>query len=154
MRTTTTAPFFLSLLLIALHPPSAHGQLVADTVFTWRSYARTGQCRVFVYATPHEEERTHTVVLRELADNRGPSTIDDAPYLVEEIGRHFGIDPAAAYWVFHWGAFSFAEEGASDKELFIRATLRRTKSGNLGSPYWRVVTRAEVEDYTDRQFEQ
>lgn len=152
MRTTAALSVLLTPLLLALAPLSAHGQLVTDTLFTWRSYTQTGQCRVLVYATPQDEDRSHTVVLREVAGNRGPSTIDDASYLVEEIGRHFGVDPTAAYWVFHWGAFSYSDDGGPDKELFVRATFRRTKSGNLGSPYWRVVTRAEVEDYTDRQF--
>lgn len=147
-----TVPYLFVLLLTTVaHPASA--QLLADTVFTWQGYGRTATCHLRIYPTAPSEERTHTVVIRELAENDGPSTTSEARYLVELIGRQFDVDPAQAYWVFHWGAFSY--EGARKnqrKELFLRATFRRNKNQSLGTPLWRVVTREEVEAYTDRQF--
>ncbi len=129
-------------------------QPLADTLFTWRGYARTAECQVQVYpAPPDEETRTRTIVVRELASNRGPSTVQDARHLVELIGRQLGVDPAEAYWIFHWGAFSY--EGAApdrDRELFLRATFRRTSTGRLGTPYWKVIDRNAVRELTDRRF--
>lgn len=141
------------LLLLALLPAGLRAQPLADTLLTWQGYGRTSQCRVRIYPTPPDAERTHTVVLQELAANHGASTLDEATYLAERVGRHFDLDPALVYWIFHWGAFSF--EGAAPdrrKELFLRATFRWTKRQTLGTPQWRVVTREEVEDYTDRLF--
>ena len=142
---------FMVLLATAAHPASA--QLLIDTVYTWQGYARAGTCHLRIYKTVPGEERTHAVVIREQAENDGPTTTSDARHLVELIGRQFDVDPARAYWVFHWGAFSF--EGAETnrrKELFLRATFRRNKNQSLGTPSWRVVSREEVEAYTDRQF--
>lgn len=131
----------------------AGAQLLADTVFTWRGYGRAATCQLRLYAAPPGEERTHTFVIREVAENEGPSTVSDVRHLVELIGRAFEIDPAQATWVFYWGAFSY--EGAHPdrrKELFLRATFRRNKNRSLSTPLWRIVTREEVEDYTDRHF--
>lgn len=144
---------FLLLLISLAAPSQASAQLRADTVFTWRGYGRPSTCGLRIYATPIDEDRPHTVIIREQAENGGASTIADARHLVELIGRRFEIDPAEATWVFHWGAFSY--DGAvpdKRKELFLRATFRWNKSGTLSTPSWRVVTRAQVEDYTDRQF--
>ena len=145
------ACLLIVLLTPATHPASA--QLLADTIFTWQGYARTGSCHLRIYKTAPGEERTHTVVIREQAENDGPTTTSDARHLVELIGRQFDVDPAQAYWIFHWGAFSFAGAAPDKrKELFLRATFRRNKNQSLGTPLWRVVTREEVEAYTDRQF--
>ncbi len=143
---------FVGLLSLAV-APQASAQLRADTVFTWRGYARASTCHLRIYATPSDEDRPHTVIIRELAENDGVSAVSDARHLVELVGRRFEIDPAEATWVFHWGAFSY--EGAAPnkrKELFLRATFRWNKSGTLSTPSWRVVTREQVEDYTDRLF--
>jgi len=129
-------------------------QPIADTLITWRGYARTAQTQVHLYPGPPDEEtRTRTIVVRELAANRGPSTLSDVRYLAEHIGRQFGIDPSAATWVFHWGAFSY--EGAAPdegKDLFLRATFSRTSTGRLGAPYWKVIDRDAVRELTDRRF--
>lgn len=145
---------FLSSLLVLLTASPLTAQPLADTLFTWRGYARTAECRVQAYpAPPDEETRTQTILVRELATNRGPSTLQDTRHLAELIGRQFGVDPAEAYWVFHWGAFSY-EGAASDrgKELFLRATFSRTSTGRLGTPYWKVIDRDAVRDLTDRRF--
>jgi hypothetical protein len=129
-------------------------QPLADTLITWRGYARTAETRVHLYPGPLDEEtRTRTLVVQELAANRGPSTLSDVRYLAEHIGRQFGIDPSAATWIFHWGAFSYV--GATpddDKELFLRATFRRTSTNRLGAPYWKVIDRDAVRELTDRRF--
>ncbi len=96
---------FMVLLATAAHPASA--QLLVDTVFTWRGYARTATCHFRIYKTAPGEERTHTVVIRERAENDGPSTTSDARHLVELIGRRFDVDPAQTYWVFHWGRSTY-----------------------------------------------
>ena len=136
--------------LIAL---SAHAQPRVDTTITWRSYSRTGTAHVQVYPGPPDDEETHTIVMEELAENQGPSTVDDVQYLADLIGRRLGVDPTTAYWVLHWGGFSF--EGAdpdADKALFLRATFNRTKSGNLSSPYWNVISKTDVRELTDRRW--
>jgi hypothetical protein len=144
-----------AVLALAFVAAPAAAQPMADTLFAWRGYARSGETSVRIYpAPPDEERRTRTIVVQELAENRGPSTVDDARHLAELIGRAFGIDPAEAYWVFHWGAFSYdGAEADRDKELFLRATFRRGKTGRLSTPYWRVVSRDEVRLLTDRQFQ-
>ena len=142
----------MMLLLGVLSVPQSAPAQIADTLFTWQEYGRRGTCRVRVYETPPEEDRRYTVLLQELAENEGPSIVDDARHLVELIGRQLSIEPTTAYWVFHWGAFAY--EGAQPnkrKELFIRATFRRNKQ-SLSTPHWRVINRDEVREYTDRLF--
>ncbi|MDQ7040078.1 MAG: hypothetical protein Q9M35_03970 [Rhodothermus sp.] len=127
-------------------------QPLTDTLFIWQGYGTEGRCRVQLYRTAPDVDRSYVVVLQELADNPGPSTIADARYLVEHLSRHFGLDPADTYWIFHWGAFSFRGAQPSSKELFLRATFRHTAAGRLSAPRWQVITRADVERLTDRQF--
>lgn len=129
-------------------------QPLADTLISWQGYARPATCHVQLYPAPPGDDRSHTVVIREIAENRGATTVADASHLAEVIGRSYGFDPAAAYWIFHWGAFSY-EGAARDrrKELFLRATFRRLKSQRLGTPQWRLLSREQVEDLTDRRFQ-
>ncbi len=144
---------FALAVLVLIPAAAATAQPIADTLFTWQGYGRTGRCRVSVYPAPEGEDRTRTLVVHEVAGNHGPSTLDDARYLVEQIGRTLGIEPSTATWVFHWGGFSY--EGASEgggKELFLRATFRASDSGRLSPPSWRVVSRPDVDDLTDRRY--
>lgn len=132
-------------------PVAAQPQL--DTTVTWRSYSTTGTTRVQVYPGPPDEEEEHTVVLWELAKNRGPTVVEDLSYIADLVGRRLGLDPTTAYWVLYWGGFSF--DGAdpdADKALFLRATFSRTSSGSLGSPHWTVIGEDEVRTLTDRQW--
>ncbi|MFB6098912.1 MAG: hypothetical protein ABEK84_07365 [Salinibacter sp.] len=134
-------------------PVSVTAQPLTDTTITWRSYSRTGTAQVLVYPGPPDDEETHTVVIREIAENRGPSTVADFQYLADLVGRRLGVSPTKAYWVLHWGGFSF--EGANpdaDKALFLRATFNRTESGNLSSPYWDVISKTDVRKLTDRRW--
>lgn len=143
------------LLLLAAFISAAaptHAQPMADTLFSWLDYGRTSSCRVQLFRTLEDEKRPHAIVLRELAENRGATTVADARHLVELIGRQFNVDPAAAYWIFHWGSFSFEGAEAGKKEVLLRATFSRQRGGRLAAPSWRIVTRDEVEDLTDRLF--
>jgi len=131
---------------------AAYAQPLADTIFTWRGYALEARAQVQVYpAPPDDKRRDRTVVVRELADNRGPSTLDDVRYLADRVGRTFRIDPSRVYWIIHWGAFSHPG-GRGSKELFLRVTFRRSESGRLSSPYWRAVTKTDVRKLTDRRY--
>lgn len=132
---------------------AAHAQPRTDTTVTWRSYSRSGTTQVQVYPGPPDDEETHTLVIKELAENQGPSTVEDFQYLADLVGRQLGIDPTQAYWVLHWGGFSF--EGAdtdADKAIFLRATFNRTQSGNLSSPYWDVISETDIRELTDRRW--
>jgi hypothetical protein len=132
-------------------PNPTSGQVVADSTYSWRAYATVATCSISIYDID-EDERSRLVVIRELAENNGPPATDDARYLVDHIGRDFDIDPTATLWVFHWGSFSHPQARPTGKEVFLRATFRRSKGGALGSPSWRVVTREDLEELTDRSF--
>jgi hypothetical protein len=145
---------FAFFVLLAGSHHSSRAQALVDTTMTWDGYAQTARCEVRIYPTPDDEERTRVVMLREVAQNDGPTTVADLSYLAEEVGRHFDIDPANAYWVVHWGGFSYKDvRRDEDKELFLRATFGRTDSQRLSSPRWDVASRTEVREYTDRRFD-
>lgn len=151
MITLSRVCLFLAITVCVVPPLLAQPSI--DTTVTWRSYSRTGTADVEVYPGPPGDEEVHTIVVRELAENRGPSTVDDLQYLADLVGRHLGIDPTKVYWILHWGGFSF--EGADpndDKSVFLRATFNRTKSGNLSSPYWSVISETDVRELTDRRW--
>ena len=78
--------------------------------------------------------------------------LDDVQHLVELVARSLDVDPEEAFWVFHWGGFSYAGSERSGKEFFLRATFRRSDTGSLGAPFWRLISRNTVVDYTDRAF--
>ena len=146
-----------SLVLFLLIATPTAAQPIADTLFTWRGYSRMSTTQVALYpAEPGDERRPHTVVLTELAENRGPSVVDDVRYLADLVARQFGVDPAKVTWVVRWGAYSYpsSEETGEDKELLLRVTFRHTKSGHLSSPYWRVITRNDLRELTDRRWRQ
>ena len=131
----------------------ARGQLLADTVFTWQGYAsKPGICGLKLYRNPEKSSKQYTVVLTERAENTGASTVHEIGYLSQQIGRTLDVDPAQAYWIIHWGAFSYMGAQKSRKELFIRATFSRTSTQRLGAPQWRIISKEDIEKYTDRQF--
>ncbi len=139
-------------LLLAGAPHAGAAQALVDTLFGWQGYAAPSSAHLRIYKAPRAEARTHTIVIGEAAGNAGATAASEAQHLAELVGRAYHIDPAAAYWVFHWGAFSFPGAAPSRKELFLRATFRRSESGSLSSPTWRLLSRREVEDLTDRRF--
>ena len=142
------------LLLISLFLciDTASAQLVVDTLLTWEGYGRESTCRIRIYHSAPDEKRVLTVVLGELAENGGASSLDDTQHLVEIAARRFNLDPEAVFWVFHWGGFSFPGAEKAKKEVFFRATFRRTDNGSVGPPFWRLINRQTVEKYTDRIF--
>jgi hypothetical protein len=140
------------LLLLVCSPAATEAQLRSDTLFTWQGYGRASTCRVRIYQSGADQKKALTVVIGETGENHGASTLDDVQHLVELIGRRLSVDPEEAYWVFHWGGFSHAGAEPSNKELFFRATFRRSDSGALGTPFWRLVNREAVVEYTDRAF--
>ncbi|MEM8487807.1 MAG: hypothetical protein AAF564_19805 [Bacteroidota bacterium] len=135
-----------------LFTTASAGQPIADSLLVWEGYFSQGQTQVSIYPNPADTSRPYTLVLRELATNKGPSTVDDLAYLAEEAGRSFQLDPSKVNWILHWGAFSFEGAAKTRKEIFLRATFKRTKNRHLGRPQWRLVTREEVELLTDRAF--
>lgn len=149
---------FVLAALVVLAAPAALAQAYADTLFAWQGYGRESRCRLALFPVAEEargrqDRFDRTVVLRELGENAGPSILADAPYLMEQAARTLGLDPTRIVWVFQWDGGSFgAEAGAARKELFLRATVSRSASGQIGTPAWRVVTRADVEALTDRRF--
>ncbi len=145
-------PLMILMAVMGLPLQPARGQLLVDTLFVWQGYNRQSTCGLHVYRNTAEARKAFTIVLTEIGDNRGPSTLEDASYLAELIGRSYGVDPTQAYWIFYWGAFSFTGAEDSGKEFYLRATFSRTRSGRLGSAHWRVVKKQDVELYTDRQF--
>lgn len=145
-------PFAFLLGLVLIPPPVASAQIVTDTLFSWKGYGRASVCRVRVFASGVDQKKPLTVVVGELGQNEGASTLDDVQHLVELVARSLDLDPEAAFWIFHWGGFSYAGSEGSDKEFFLRATFRRSDSGSLGTPFWRLISRETVVDYTDRAF--
>ncbi|MDZ4698594.1 MAG: hypothetical protein SH809_02705 [Rhodothermales bacterium] len=141
----------LATFVAGLHPAAA--QVRTDSLFSWQGYARAGRCHIRIFEPAPDLDRQSVIVIRELADNSGPTTVNDIAYLVEEVSRGFALAPDSALWIVHWGAFSF--EGAADasgKELFLRATFKKSEQGRLSAPQWRVISRNDVVEYTDRAF--
>lgn len=134
--------------LLCVVGPAASAQL-ADTLVTWQTYGEEGVARVRTFAA-NDEDRPLTVVVDELAENRAGAVTDDVRYFVDNFGRAFGIDPTAATFVFRFTGESFCADGDDEKLLLLRATFRHTSAGNLSSPSWRVISRDELAELTDR----
>ena len=128
---------------------SAQTRPLHDQEVTWRAYAAERAARVRVFAID-DERRPHTIVVDDRASNGGPIT-DEAQFVADLVGREVGVDPTAATFVFRFTPSAFAE-GAQErgKTLLLKATFRRTKSGGLGSPDWRVLTTDALDELTDR----
>jgi hypothetical protein len=140
---------FLPLLLVLAFPALDATAQVADTLLVWRTYAQEAHARVHLYEAPGDA-RPWTAVVDELASNRAGLATDDARFLAETIGRSFGHDPAEMTFVFRIGAASFCEGASGGRTLLLRATFSRTRAGRLGAPLWRVITRDELAELTDR----
>lgn len=127
----------------------AQGAPSLDREVTWRSYAADRHARVRVFQAD-DDRRPVTIVVDDRAENGGPVT-DDATYLADHLARELSLDPTTATFVFRFTPAAFAE-GASDrgKTLLLRATFRRTTSGALGAPSWRVIDSHALSDLTDR----
>ena len=128
--------------------PSAKVQEWQGYALVWRSYnGGTRRATATLYGNTSRfdaEARPYTVVLVQGEGNRANIT-EDAKYVAEIVGRDLGVPLTRLAFLFR-----FAVE-AADRPLTIRATFRRSSSGGLVSPSWRVLSAEEVEDYTDRQ---
>ena len=144
--------FLVPLLLTLLLRQPASGQLLTDTLFTWQGYGHASTCRIRIYESAPGEKRSRTIVVDELAENRGASSLDDVQHLAELVGRTLFQDPEDAFWIFRWGAFSYPGADKHSKEVYFRATFSRSGRGALGTPFWRLVDRETVVKYTDRAF--
>lgn len=141
--------FALTVFLLGATLADAQTQPLLDQEVSWRAYTAERSARVRVFAA-NDERRPHTIVVDDRASNSGPIT-DEAQFVADLVGREVGVDPTEATFVFRFSPSAFAE-GASDrgKTLLLRATFRRTRSGGLGSPDWRVLTRDGLDELTDR----
>ncbi|MEM0962425.1 MAG: hypothetical protein AAGK21_07835 [Bacteroidota bacterium] len=120
-----------------------------DQEITWRTYAAEQSARVRVFLSP-DDRRPRTVVVDDRAGNRDAIT-DDAQFVADHIGRELGFDPVEATFVFRYTPASFvAEAGGTGKTLLLKATFRRTSTGALAAPDWRVISSDTLEDLTDR----
>jgi hypothetical protein len=142
------ALLLLASLLFLLAPASAQlaQPTLGDAPFTWQEYGRTATCDLALHRDlADDEDRPHVAVLTERADNEGPSVVDDLRYVAEQIGRAHDLDPASVTWIVRWGAGAY--EGAEGgKEIVLQASFRRTKTGNLSTPSWRVLSREQADD--------
>ena len=145
-------------LLVAAHPVTAQdgggadgppGVALHDEVVTWRTYSSERSARVRVFASG-DERRPVTAVVDDRAANGGAVT-DEAAFVADHVGRSLGFDPVAATFVFRFTPAAFVEGAGDDgKTLLLQATFRRTASGGLGSPSWRVVSPDQLGELTDR----
>lgn len=128
--------------------PAAQAQAI-DTLFTWQTYDAESITRVRVFPSD-DEDRPITAVVDELAENEAGAVTDDVRYFVDTFGRAFGFDPTEITFVFRFSGASFSADGTDDKQILLRATFRRTSTGNLSSPLWRLISRDELAELTDR----
>ena len=87
--------------------------------------------QVAVYPGPPDEEETHTIVVKELARNRGPTVVNDFPYLADLVGRQVGLDPAKYGDQFAGGSVAIPNQwipmrkaGAAARQLLVAAAAR------------------------------
>ena len=134
--------------------PSAKVQEWQGYALVWRSYnggTRRATATLYGNASRFDaEERPYTVVLVQGEGNRAPVT-EDAKYVAEIVGRDLGVPPTRLAFLFRFAIAPTCGAEGADRPLTIRATFRRSSSGGLVSPSWRVLSAEEVEDYTDRQ---
>ncbi|WP_420454992.1 hypothetical protein [Rubrivirga sp.] len=144
--------FVLAGLLLAAGaaaPTAAQTNPTHDQTMTWRTYAATRQARVRVFLAD-DERRPRTVVVDDQASNAGAIT-DEAQFLADLVGRELGFDPAEATFVFRFTPASFvADAPERGKTLLLRALFRRSPSGALGAPTWRILSSDELAEMTDR----
>lgn len=133
---------------------SLQAQALSDTLITWQSSSfRKSICRIETYPADIRETRgkDKVVVIRELAENRGVTALEDAKALVETLEEALNIQPENTIFIHYLGGFSF--EGSNDeKALLFKSTYSRQENGRLSAPSWKPVSFSEVLEYTDRRF--
>lgn len=144
----TAVPSLRTAALLVLLPAATAAQ-PADTLVTWQTYGQEGVARVQAFES-NDDDRPWTAVVDELAENGAGLVTDDVRFFVETYGRGVGLDPAGVAFVFRFNGASFCEGGPEGKTLLLRATFTRTKTGRLSAPNWRVLSRDELAELTDR----
>ena len=137
------------LFLLLFVPSLAAAQAGTDTLLVWQTYASEQRARVSQYASD-DERRPITFVVDDLPENRTGLVANDAQFVAETVGRAFRVDPVEAAFVFRIDGASFGVDAEPGRTLLLRATFGRTKTGALASPYWRVISRDELAEMTDR----
>ena len=139
----------LLVLLVASLAPSVRAQSpVAERTIAWRSFAADRSARVRAFPAD-DDRRPTTIVVDDSAANGAPVT-DDAQFVADLVARELGVDPTAATFVFRFTPAAFGAPADGGKTLLLGATFRRTASGGLGAPAWRVLSSAALEALTDR----
>lgn len=130
--------------------PAVQGQaLIAERTVAWRSFAAERSARVRAFHAG-DSRRPTTVVVDDAAGNAAPVT-DDAPFVAELAARELGLDPVETTFVFRFTPAAFnPAAGDGGKTLLLGATFRRTASGGLGAPTWRVLSSEALQELTDR----
>ena len=143
-------PFALLLAPVASAQSGLSDGAAVDTVLQWGTYGATSRARLRVYESD-DERRPRTVVVDDVPSNAG-LVIDEVRFFAETAGRGLGFDPADATFVFRYTAAAFtAGAGDDGRRLLLRATFRRSDSGELQPPAWRVITSDALAELTSRQ---
>jgi len=133
----------------AAQNPLSAGATV-DTLLAWESYDAARRARVRVFDTD-DPRRPVTVVIDATADG-GAAVTEDARFVAETTARRLRFDPTEATFVFRFTAASFVAGARDDgRALLLRATFRRSESGGVGPPAWRVISADALSDLTSRQ---
>lgn len=146
---------FLSLgIFILFSGVISPAQVLTEQVIEWNSDGyQTSKCHVTLYKADEIETRgkTHIVVLRELAENTGRTTLDDAKYLAEYVTARFSLELEQVLFIHYVGAFSFGD-GKGRKAILMATSFKKQENGRLTSPSWRLSSFEDLANYTDRQF--
>jgi hypothetical protein len=145
---------FISTSLFLIAFLNCIAQPISESDLTWNSDGFTpSKCHIVVYkADAHElRGKTHVVVIKELAENKGKTTIEDAKFLAEKIAEDQKIEIENLFFIHYIGSFSF-ENGQGRKSILMGTSFRRQENGRLNAASWRIVSMADAVSYTDRQF--
>ena len=151
-----TARRLFALLVLALAPAAA-AQLVPAEITTatyreWRQKPLAWERRGVRHTVPaslyandgrDRARRPYTVALAD--DGPGPIAAHEAQDVAGAVSDSLGVPVGQLALLFRY------DLGEGRGVLTIRCTLSEREDGRLGSPSWRVLTREEVEDYTNRQ---
>lgn len=139
----------LIVMILGAVAPAAWAQAPAERVVRWRALAADRSATVRAY--PSEDERRPTTIVVDDAATNGAPVTDDAQFVADLVAREVGVDPTAATFVFRFTPQSFSEAAPGrGKTLLLGATFRRTASGGLGAPAWRVLSSDALAALTDR----
>jgi hypothetical protein len=131
-----------------------HAQALTDTLITWQGGGfKKSSCRIQIYPADVRETRgkEKVVIIHEIAENKGATSFEDAKVVVETLETQMGINPETTLFIHFLSGTSF--EGSNDnKMLLFKTTYNRQENGRLSAPNWKLVSAAEVLEFTDRRF--